>query len=104
VTGNIGSKCGAGSALLAGVHEEHLAVDCRLLSGGRLSGIMTFSSVLLQEQFAVILLLKMALVSLSPDMDEHGEHKDLRGSGRRSVIPYVHIRMKLYCSSLTLSV
>jgi hypothetical protein len=45
-------------------------VDCRLLSGGRLSGIMTLSSVLLQEQLAVFLLLKMALVSLSLDMDE----------------------------------
>jgi hypothetical protein len=25
-------------------------------------------------------------------MDEHGEQQDLRGSGRRSVIPYVHGR------------
>jgi hypothetical protein len=23
-------------------------------------------------------------------MEEHGGHEDLRGSGRRSVIPYVH--------------
>jgi hypothetical protein len=90
------------SAPCGRVHERTLAVDCRLLSGGRLSGIMTFSSVLLQEQFAVVLLLKMVLVSLSLDMDEHGEHEDLRGSGRRSVIPYVHVRMELYYSSLTL--
>jgi hypothetical protein len=33
-------------------------------------------------------------------MDEHGGHKDLRGSGRRSVIPYVHGTTELYCSSL----
>jgi hypothetical protein len=26
-------------------------------------------------------------------MDEHGEHSDLRGLGRRSIIPYVHGRM-----------
>jgi hypothetical protein len=26
-------------------------------------------------------------------MKEHGAHRDLRGSGRRSVIPYVHGRM-----------
>jgi hypothetical protein len=35
-------------------------------------------------------------------MDEHGGHDDLYGSGRRSVIPYVHRRMRLYCSSLAL--
>jgi hypothetical protein len=27
---------------------------------------------------------------------EYGGHKDLRGSGRRSVIPYVHGRKELY--------
>jgi hypothetical protein len=26
-------------------------------------------------------------------MEEHGGHEDLRGSGRRSVIPYVHGKM-----------
>jgi hypothetical protein len=26
-------------------------------------------------------------------MDEHGEHRDLHGSGCRSVIPYVHERV-----------
>jgi hypothetical protein len=25
-------------------------------------------------------------------MDEHGEHRDLRGSGCQSVIPYIHDR------------
>jgi hypothetical protein len=33
-------------------------------------------------------------------MKEHGGHENLRGSGRRSVIPYVHRRMRvvLQCS------
>jgi hypothetical protein len=33
-------------------------------------------------------------------IDERDGHEDLRGSGHQSVIPYVHERMKLYCSSL----
>jgi hypothetical protein len=33
-------------------------------------------------------------------MDERGEHEDLRGFSRRSVIPYVHKRIELYCSSM----
>jgi hypothetical protein len=33
-------------------------------------------------------------------MDERSGQEDLHGSGRWSVIPYVHGRMKLYCSSL----
>jgi hypothetical protein len=49
----------------------------------------------------VVLLLERASVSWSLAMDEH---KDLRSSGRQSVIPYVHGRMELYCSSLTLPV
>jgi hypothetical protein len=48
----------------------------------------------------VVLLLEGVLVSWSLAMDERGGHKDLRGSGRRSVIPYVHGRTELYCSSL----
>jgi hypothetical protein len=48
----------------------------------------------------VILLLERALVSWSLAIDEHGGHEDLRSSGRRSVIPYVHGRTGLYCSSL----
>jgi hypothetical protein len=27
-----------------------------------------------------------------------GEHGDLRGSGRLSVIPYIHRRTELYCA------
>jgi hypothetical protein len=40
------------------------------------------------------------VVSWSLAMDERGGHEDLRGSSRRSVIPYVHERTELYCSSL----
>jgi hypothetical protein len=48
----------------------------------------------------VVLLLKRDLVSWSLAIDEYGGHEDLRGSGHRSVIPYIHGRMELYCSSL----
>jgi hypothetical protein len=48
----------------------------------------------------VVLLLERTLVSWSLAMDECDGHKDLRGSGRRSVIPYIHGRTKLYCSIL----
>jgi hypothetical protein len=37
-------------------------------------------------------------------MDEHCGHKDLHGSGRRSITPDVHRRELLYCSSLGLPV
>jgi hypothetical protein len=52
----------------------------------------------------MVLLFKRALVSWSLAIDEHGEHKNLCGSGRQSVIPYVHERMELYCPSLALPV
>jgi hypothetical protein len=64
------------------------------------SDFVTLSPVLLQEQPAVIFLLVGALVSWLLAMDERGGHGDLCGSGHRSVIPYVHERMELYCSSL----
>jgi hypothetical protein len=35
-------------------------------------------------------------------MREYSGHENLRGSGRRSVIPYVHRRMELYCCVLML--
>jgi hypothetical protein len=54
----------------------------------------------LLEQPTVVLLLEGDLVSWSLAMDKRGGHKDLRDSGRRSVIPYIHGRTKLYCSSL----
>jgi hypothetical protein len=56
--------------------------------------------VLLQEQPDVVLLLEGALVSWSLALDGRGGHEDLRGSSHRSVIPYVHGRTELYCSSL----
>jgi hypothetical protein len=49
----------------------------------------------------VVLLLEEVLVSWSLGMDERGGHKDLRGSGRQCVIPYVHRTFELYCSSLS---
>jgi hypothetical protein len=48
----------------------------------------------------VVLFLEGVVVSWSLAMDEYGGHKDLCGSGHRSVIPYVHRRTELYCSSL----
>jgi hypothetical protein len=64
------------------------------------SGFATLPPEPLQEQSAVVLLLEGVLVSWSLAMDECGRHEDLRGSGRRSVIPYVHRKTELYCSSL----
>jgi hypothetical protein len=49
----------------------------------------------------VVLLLGMVLASWSLALDEYGGHQDLRGSGRRSVMSYVHGRTVLYCSSLS---
>jgi hypothetical protein len=54
------------------------------------SGFTTLPPVPLQEQSAVVLLLEGALVSWLLAMREYGGHEDLRGSGRRSVIYYVH--------------
>jgi hypothetical protein len=48
----------------------------------------------------VVLLLEGVLVSWSLAMDERSGHEDLHGSGHRIVIPYVQVRMELYCSSL----
>jgi hypothetical protein len=48
----------------------------------------------------MILLLEGALVSWSLAMDERGGHEDLRGTDHQSVIPYIHGRTKLYCSSM----
>jgi hypothetical protein len=57
------------------------------------SGFTIFLPVLLQEQSTVILLLERALISWSLAIDERGGYEDLRGSGRRSVIPYVYERI-----------
>jgi hypothetical protein len=64
------------------------------------SGFITIPPVLLPEQPDVVLLLERALVSWSLAMDERSGHEDLHGSGRRSVIPYVHGRTELYCPCL----
>jgi hypothetical protein len=48
----------------------------------------------------VVLLLERVLVSWLLGMDECGGHEDLWGLGQRSIIPYVHRRAELYCSSL----
>jgi hypothetical protein len=58
---------------------------------------MTLSPVSLQEQPAVVLLLEGLRSHEELAMREYGGHEDLRGSGRRSVIHYVHGRMELYC-------
>jgi hypothetical protein len=70
-----------------------MRVNCR-------SGFATLPPVPLQEQPAVVLLLEGVLVSWSLAMDERGGREDLRSSDRQSVIPYVHGRTELYCSSL----
>jgi hypothetical protein len=54
------------------------------------SGFMTLPPVPLQEQPAMVLLLEGALVSWLLAMREYGGHEDLRGSDRRSIIPYIH--------------
>jgi hypothetical protein len=61
---------------------------------------MTLPPVLLQEQPGVVLLLEGVLLSWSLATDERGGHKYLRGLSRQSIIPYVHGRTELYCSSL----
>jgi hypothetical protein len=52
----------------------------------------------------MVLLLDGVLVFWSLGMDERGRHEDLRGLAHRSIIPYIHGRTELYCSSLTLPV
>jgi hypothetical protein len=49
---------------------------------------------------AVVLLWGRHLASWLLAIDEHSRLEDLRGSGRRSIIPYVHRRTELYCSSM----
>jgi hypothetical protein len=48
----------------------------------------------------VILLWERVLGSWSLAMDERGGHEDLRDSGCRSVIPCIHRRTELSCTSL----
>jgi hypothetical protein len=44
-------------------------------------------------------LLRRALASWSLAINERGGRKDLCGLGRRNIIPYIHRRTGLYCSS-----
>jgi hypothetical protein len=54
------------------------------------SGFTTLPPVSLQEQPVVVLLLEGLKSHKVLVMREDGGHEDLRGSGRRSIIPYVH--------------
>jgi hypothetical protein len=67
------------------------------------SGFMTLPLESLQEQSAVVLLLEGALVPWSLAMDERSGHEDLHGSGRWSIIPYVHETTELYCAQACLA-
>jgi hypothetical protein len=49
----------------------------------------------------MVFLLERVLVSWSLAIDEHGGYEDLCDSDHRSVIPYVHGRTGLYCSSMS---
>jgi hypothetical protein len=68
------------------------------------SGFTTLPPTPLPERPVVVLCLERAFVTWLLDRDGHGEHSGLRGSGRRSVTPYIYRRKELYCSSLTLPV
>jgi hypothetical protein len=51
----------------------------------------------------VVLLWGRSLASWLLAIDEYSGHEGLCGSGRWSIIPYVHGRTELYYSSLSLS-
>jgi hypothetical protein len=57
----------------------------------------------LQEQAVVVLLWRRHLASWLLALGEHGGHDNLCGSGRLSVIPYVHGRTELYCAQICLA-
>jgi hypothetical protein len=46
----------------------------------------------------MVLLWGRLLASWLLALGEHGGHGNLRGSGRRSIIPYVNGRTELYCA------
>jgi hypothetical protein len=54
------------------------------------------------EQPIVVLLWGRFLASWLLALGERGGHKNLRGSGHLSVIPYVHGRTELYCAQACL--
>jgi hypothetical protein len=54
------------------------------------SGFMTLPSVPLLEQYCCGSFVGGAQIAVELANREYGGHQDLRGSGRWSVIPYVH--------------
>jgi hypothetical protein len=54
------------------------------------SGFTTLPPVLLQEQYRCGFLLEGLRSHKVLVIREYGGHEDLRGSGHRSVIPYIH--------------
>jgi hypothetical protein len=64
---------------------------------------MTLPPELLLAQSAVVLLWGMPLAFWLLALGERGGHGDLCGSGRLSVIPYVHGRTELYCAQACLA-
>jgi hypothetical protein len=56
-----------------------------------------------QKQLAMVLLCGRRLVSWLLALAEREGHEDLRGSGRLTVISYVHGRTELYCAQACLA-
>jgi hypothetical protein len=65
------------------IGRKHSLSYCR-------SGFTTLPPVPLQEQPVVVLLLEGLRSHKVLVIREYGRHEDLHGSGRRSIIPYVH--------------
>jgi hypothetical protein len=56
-----------------------------------------------QEQPAMVLLWGISLVSWLLALGERGGDNDLCGSGRLSIIPYIHEKTELYCAQAYLT-
>jgi hypothetical protein len=67
------------------------------------NGFVTLPPEPLQEQPTVVLLRERSLASWFLALGEHEGHEDLCGSGRLSVIPYIHGRTELYCAQACLA-
>jgi hypothetical protein len=65
------------------MHSPTWRAKCR-------SGFTTLPPVPLLEQYRCGSFVGGAQIAEELAIREYGGHKDLRGSGRRSVIPYVH--------------
>jgi hypothetical protein len=68
---------------------DYISMTCRYYYR---SGFTTLSLALLRVARCGSLL-ERAKIAQTLAMEEHGGHENLRGSGRRSVIPYVHGRV-----------